>query len=203
MEIGKAVGRVCGLKKFWYGISIRVPYFFEAEAGWQGPQKVFRRFLTLASPFFSFRFVNMNNRSSHLKRTYGLSEDAYDAQARSQNYLCAVCHEQNPIGRDGQPKILAVDHNHRTDANRGLLCDRCNKVLGFVKDSQEVLLRLLFYLRSHDGPSVEYTPDNYITRAARDASSFRDGRPPRSCRRRARRASASARPAPTTARSAA
>jgi len=112
----------------------------------------------------------MNNRSSHLKRTYGLSEDAYDAQARSQNYLCAVCHEQNPIGRDGQPKILAVDHNHRTETNRGLLCDRCNKVLGFVKDSQELLLRLLFYLRSHDGSQIPYIEDNPETRARRDVA---------------------------------
>ena len=101
----------------------------------------------------------MNTRDSHLKRSYSLSEAEYDAIARSQNYLCAVCHEQNPNDpRTGEPKPLAVDHNHRSGSNRALLCDRCNKVLGFVKDSQELLLRLLEYVRKHDGSQIPYTP---------------------------------------------
>ena len=146
------------------------PIFSKPRPGGGAPKKFSGGSLHLP-PLFLPRFVNMNNRSSHLKRTYGLSEDAYDAQARSQNYyLCAVCHEQNPIGRDGQPKTLAVDHNHRTGSNRALLCDRCNKVLGFVKDSQELLLRLLFYLRSHDGSQIPYIEDNAETKARRDAA---------------------------------
>ena len=108
-------------------------------------------------------------REAYLKRNYRLSEAEYDAQARSQNYLCAVCHEQNKPDRDGEPENLAVDHSHRSGANRGLLCQRCNRVLGMLKDSQELLLRLLEYLRKHDGPSVEYIPDNPYTRAARQA----------------------------------
>jgi len=111
-----------------------------------------------------------NNYISHIRRTYGIEERDYDAQAQAQNYLCAVCEEQNPVGRDGQPRKLNVDHNHKTNANRDLLCERCNKVLGFVKDSQEILLRLLEYVRRHDGSNIPYTPDNYITRASRDAA---------------------------------
>ena len=109
-------------------------------------------------------------REAYLKRTYGLSEDEYNAQARSQNYLCAVCHEQNKPGKDGEPENLAVDHNHRTGANRALLCQRCNRVLGMLKDSQELLIRLLEYLRKHDGSAIPYVPDNPETRAAREAA---------------------------------
>jgi hypothetical protein len=109
-------------------------------------------------------------REAYLKRTYGLSESDYEAQVRSQNYLCAVCHEQNKPGRDGEPENLAVDHNHRTGANRGLLCQRCNRVLGMLGDSQELLFRLLEYLRTHDGSAIPYIPDNPITRASREAA---------------------------------
>jgi Recombination endonuclease VII len=96
---------------------------------------------------------------------YGISDEEYDSQAASQNYLCAICREANPHG-----KPLGVDHNHVTGANRGLLCDRCNKVLGFVRDSQELLLRLLFYARKHDGSQIPYVENNPETQAARDAA---------------------------------
>src|SRR5258706_5959676 len=65
------------------------------------------------------RRVNMSERAAYLKRTYKLSEDEYWAIAQSQNYLCAVCREQNKPGRSGEPENLAVDHNHATGANRG------------------------------------------------------------------------------------
>jgi hypothetical protein len=62
-----------------------------------------------------------------------------------------------------------VDHNHATGANRGLLCDACNKAAGFLRDSQELTLRLLVYFRTHDGPSFKpYVPDNFATREARE-----------------------------------
>lgn len=100
----------------------------------------------------------------HLERSYGLTQSDYDSQAASQNYLCAICREANPHG-----KPLGVDHNHITGANRALLCDRCNKVLGFVRDSQELLLRLLFYARKHDGSQIPYVENNPETQAVRDA----------------------------------
>lgn len=99
------------------------------------------------------------------EQRYGISPEAYDAQAAAQGYLCEICREANPHG-----KPLGVDHNHVTNANRGLLCDRCNKVLGFVRDSQELLLRILFYARKHDGSQIPYVENNPETQAARDAA---------------------------------
>ncbi len=91
---------------------------------------------------------------SYLKREYGLSESDYWAIAQSQNYVCAACRCPNRNGRDGEPERLAVDHSHYSGANRGLLCQRCNKVLGLVADSQEILLLLLEYLRRYDGSQI-------------------------------------------------
>ena len=68
----------------------------------------------------------MNNRKSHLKRSYGLSPEEYDAQEQSQGGVCAVCEQPNWLGHNGETKPLVVDHNHGTGLNRGLLCDACN-----------------------------------------------------------------------------
>jgi hypothetical protein len=42
-----------------------------------------------------------------------------------------------------------VDHDHATGAIRGLLCRRCNDVLGKVDDDREILRRAMTYLKKH------------------------------------------------------
>lgn len=44
---------------------------------------------------------------------------------------------------------ICFDHCHQTNSFRGWLCDRCNKVLGLVKDSPELLTKMSGYLRHH------------------------------------------------------
>jgi Recombination endonuclease VII len=99
------------------------------------------------------------------QQRYGISDEAYEAQLAEQRGLCEVCRELNPHG-----KPLGVDHNHITNANRGLLCDRCNKILGFARDSRDLLESLRTYLLKYDGEGSPYVPDNPLTRAARDAA---------------------------------
>jgi Autographiviridae endonuclease VII len=64
-----------------------------------------------------------------LKQEYGITLETYEWMWREQDGLCAIC---------GQPerdnKSLSVDHNHKTDEIRGLLCDRCNTGLGKFDD---------------------------------------------------------------------
>lgn len=79
---------------------------------------------------------------SYLKsvKKYGLSEIDYLCLATNQNFVCASC---------GEPEIsrpLSVDHDHVTGKVRGLLCNRCNRVLGFIGDSSEKLRKLANYL---------------------------------------------------------
>jgi hypothetical protein len=110
----------------------------------------------------------MNNRQSHLKRNYELTEDEYNAQAASQAFLCEICREANPE-RNGESENLSVDHDHVTGTNRGLLCNRCNKALGFLRDSQELAIRVLIYLRKYQGSAIPHVENNPQTRALRDA----------------------------------
>lgn len=52
---------------------------------------------------------------------------------------------------DGRYGPLCVDHNHTTGDVRGLLCRRCNMVIGNVEESKELLTTLIDYLEVHNG----------------------------------------------------
>lgn len=41
-----------------------------------------------------------------------------------------------------------IDHDHGTGLIRGLLCQKCNLVLGFARDAPKVLINLAKYLQS-------------------------------------------------------
>jgi hypothetical protein len=57
---------------------------------------------------------------------------------RERPSVCDLCGEFNVR--------IVFDHDHKTGMFRGWLCDRCNKTLGHVKDSPELLRKLAEYL---------------------------------------------------------
>lgn len=88
---------------------------------------------------------------AHLKNSFGLSLEAYNALFEAQAGLCAVCGESEKakqLGHD-KPRLLAVDHNHSTGKVRGLLCTNCNLALGNMRDSEALISKLLEYIRRH------------------------------------------------------
>jgi len=60
---------------------------------------------------------------------YGITEDDYNTLLRFQNNSCAICEKYF-----GGSKILLdkpmIDHNHITGKVRGILCGRCNFMIG-------------------------------------------------------------------------
>lgn len=64
-----------------------------------------------------------SHRSAYLKRKFGISLEEYDEMLKSQFGSCAICDKICE-------KSLAVDHDHKTGKNRGLLCFTCNSTLG-------------------------------------------------------------------------
>lgn len=83
--------------------------------------------------------------SNRLSKLYGITTETYREILESQDFACAIC-AYVPSSGD---KALHVDHNHKTGNVRGLLCHRCNSALGFLRDSEEVCLSTLKYLRRH------------------------------------------------------
>lgn len=67
-------------------------------------------------------------RNKHLREKYGIG---YDALLSAQNGVCAVCH--CPPKGSSKTKHLDVDHNHATGKVRGLLCRRCNALVGYIE----------------------------------------------------------------------
>ena len=81
-------------------------------------------------------------RKSYLKRTYGLTPDAYDSMLIGQGGVCAGCGSLPPEGKN-----LFVDHNHTTGEVRGLLCNNCNRAVGNMHDDPNIAATLSEYLR--------------------------------------------------------
>ena len=73
-------------------------------------------------------------------RRYGITEEDFDRMSSEQGGVCAVCKKTEP------GKRLAVDHDHKTGAVRGLLCSICNKAIGCLGDSVEGLMVAVSYL---------------------------------------------------------
>ncbi len=83
-----------------------------------------------------------HERGTYVLRKYGLTAEQYNAMLDSQNSKCPICGY-----KFGQKKgDVHVDHNHTTGQVRGLLCDKCNRGLGYFKDNSQVLLNAAAYL---------------------------------------------------------
>ena len=83
--------------------------------------------------------------SSGHKKHFNLTEDQYNAMFAAQNGSCAICGKhQTTFSRS-----LAVDHCHQTTTVRGLLCTKCNLMLGLAGengDDIDILLSAIRYL---------------------------------------------------------
>ena len=92
-----------------------------------------------------------NNRDKHAaklrKHRYGVTQERYEQMLETQNHRCAICTKH----KSEQARALSVDHCHKTGQVRGLLCDLCNRALGYFRDSEEALLNGAAYIRKHHG----------------------------------------------------
>jgi len=84
--------------------------------------------------------------SAKLRQMYGLTAQEYIQMFESQNGKCLIC-KQAEMHR----RRLSVDHEHRTKKVRGLLCVKCNAVLGQVGDSPALLRTAANYLEGKIG----------------------------------------------------
>ncbi len=69
----------------------------------------------------------------------------YDILLTKQNGKCAIC----GVHTDFINKSLSLDHDHKTNKLRGLLCGKCNFVIGNANDNVQVLEQAIEYLKRH------------------------------------------------------
>lgn len=89
-----------------------------------------------------------NRRKSYqqeVRRKYGVDADWFDQQMQAQRGKCLGCGVAFAWGN--KFTTPHVDHCHETQTVRGLLCNRCNSVIGLCGDSPELLAKLGKYLR--------------------------------------------------------
>ncbi len=96
-------------------------------------------------------------------RSKGLTVEQYDFMLREQGFSCAICGIAKNTGRG----MFSIDHCHTTGQVRGLLCNKCNSILGYAGDRVAVLEKAISYLQKWNFPDgyVMITSRNAISRA--------------------------------------
>ncbi len=77
-----------------------------------------------------------------LLKKYGLTLEGYNNILLAQGGGCAICN------RKPGERPLHVDHDHRTDRIRGLLCHQCNWYLGTIDADPDIIQRIIRYRRT-------------------------------------------------------
>lgn len=71
----------------------------------------------------------------------GVTLGEYKSQGDFQDWKCAICESKTD-------EKLCADHNHSNGKFRGLLCQRCNRSLGLLRDSINILKKAIQYLEN-------------------------------------------------------
>ena len=85
-------------------------------------------------------WIQAKGRKFHLKRRYNITSQEYENKLASQDYKCAIC---------GKLDFLHIDHCHKTNKLRDLLCRQCNLGLGHFKDNISLIQKAIDYLHKH------------------------------------------------------
>lgn len=84
------------------------------------------------------------------KRKYaarGLTVADYERMVAEQCGVCAIC--KHPSERR-----LALDHDHKTNKARGLLCNACNSAIGYLREDPRNFFSAIDYLVKHGAPAM-------------------------------------------------
>lgn len=73
---------------------------------------------------------------------YGLTLEQWKAMLDSQEGKCKICRTDKPGGQG----TWHTDHDHASNEVRGLLCNACNRMLGYAIDRPAILRAGLEYL---------------------------------------------------------
>ena len=87
----------------------------------------------------------------HLKYKFNITADDYNKLFLDKEGKCKIC----SISQLELDKKLCVDHCHKTNIIRGLLCDSCNVSIGRFNDDVNLLKNAINYLEDNNYESKE------------------------------------------------
>lgn len=86
-------------------------------------------------------------RNADLKYQYGITITDYEVMYARQGGRCAICGTSEAK--------LVVDHNHKTNQVRELLCHLCNAMIGCAREDIAILMSAAAYLHREQHPEQE------------------------------------------------
>lgn len=117
--------------------------------------------------------MSAKSHASMVAKTYGLGLGDYDRMLASQEGRCAICRARP------KSKRLAVDHDHKTGAVRGLLCSRCNHdLMGSAWDSMAIASALWHYLNTPPASGAWVKPEDQPALTPDVGDAQRPAKPP-------------------------
>ena len=75
---------------------------------------------------------------SRIKRDYGMSFEEYENMIGTS---CPIC------GKSFGESAPCIDHDHKTNQVRGILCSTCNMALGLLNDDISIFFNAITYLK--------------------------------------------------------
>jgi len=93
-------------------------------------------------------YSQFSMRKNSLMYKYKLSIDDYNKIFNEQNGICTICGNEikSVFMEHNKLNCAQVDHNHKTNCVRGILCRHCNHLIGNARDDIKILLSAIKYL---------------------------------------------------------
>lgn len=92
---------------------------------------------------------HISRRNAQYKKKYGITYAQFIEFCENLDYKCPLCQTTLRIEGYNGPNKAVVDHCHRTNKFRSVLCHFCNAGLGYMKESIETLKNAINYLEAH------------------------------------------------------
>jgi hypothetical protein len=103
----------------------------------------------------AWRERGQNRRGAVLRHKYGIDLPDYERMYAEQQGCCKICGTDKPGQNQNSSYSFHVDHCHKTGKVRGLLCDKCNRGLGYFNDNPLLLQQAIAYLNGGNQSLVD------------------------------------------------
>lgn len=88
----------------------------------------------------------LKNKQTRVLKRYGLTMEQVNAMFIAQNDRCYICDKHKSEFKKG----LMIDHCHKTNKVRKLLCPNCNSGIGHFFDDVTIMENAIVYIKETD-----------------------------------------------------